>query len=193
MQPVLSILICSIQSRIGMLGGLLRDLDEQIERTNSRGLVEIRVALDNKEKTTGAKRQELLYLSQGQYVIYCDDDDTVDEDYIKEILIGCESGADCIPINGWIETNKSNRIYWRISKDYDNITIKENGVKKYLREVNHICAVRRELALLAGFNDVSCGEDKYYSQQLKPLLKTEYIIEKPLYFYHFSTLNKTYK
>ena len=50
MQPVLSICICSLQSRIGMLGVLRRELEEQIERSNAHGLIEVLINLDNKEK-----------------------------------------------------------------------------------------------------------------------------------------------
>ena len=131
--------------------------------------------------------------AKGKWITYIDDDDAVSDNYVEEILKGCQSDADCISINGWIETNGKNRIDWRTSKDYDNVTIKENGKQVYLRTVNHICPIRRELALQIGFPDKSNAEDKAYSDGVRPLLKTEYRIEKQLYNYKFSTSNKEYK
>lgn len=193
MQPVLSICICALQSRIGILAKLCRELDWQIENNNAKELVEVIVNLDNKQKPTGKKRQELLEQAVGKYVVSIDDDDWVSEHYLYEILKGCESDCDAIAIEGWIETNGKNRTDWRTSKDYDNITIKEGGKQVYLRTVNHICPIRREIALQVGFPPKSNAEDKAYSDGVRPLLKTEYRIDKQIYFYKFSTLNKEYK
>src|SRR5688500_10594285 len=176
MQPLLSILICSIQSRAGMLGALMRELQRQVEEINAEDQVEIIVNLDNKEKSTGKKRQELLDQSRGTYTVSLDDDDWVSADYVLQLLTACDSGCDVIAINGWIETNGRDRIDWRTSKDYDNITVYEDGRKLYLRTVNHICPAKRELALQAGFPDKSNAEDKWYSDRLRELAKSEYRI-----------------
>jgi hypothetical protein len=193
MQPVLSICICALQSRIGMLGALRRELESQIERCNAQELVEVIINMDNKEKSTGQKRQELLEQAIGKYVASIDDDDMVSVSYMYEVLRACAMDCDVIAIEGWIETNGKNRIDWRTSKDYDNITIWEGGKKIYIRTVNHICPVRREIALQVGFPYISNAEDKAYSDGIRPLLKSEYRIDKQLYFYKFSTLNKEYK
>lgn len=193
MQPILSILICSIQSRAGMLGALLREIQRQIDEINMQDQVEVRVNLDNKEKSTGKKRQELLELATGKFVVAIDDDDWISEDYISEVLKGCQTNCDVIAINGWIETNGRDRINWETSIWFDNVTVVANGERKYLRTVNHICPAKRELALQAGFPDKSNAEDSYYSERLRPLLGREYKIEKQIYFYRFSTFNKEYK
>jgi len=193
MQPVLSILICSIQSRIGMLGSLLRNLDEQIERNNARGVIEVLIELDNKERSTGLKRQILLERSSGKRIVFADDDDELYDCYIEEMMKASESDADCFAINGLMTTNGINPIPWRISKDYENATVTCLGNKTYLRHTNHISPVRREIALQAGFPDKSNAEDGWYSNRLKGLLNSEYYIEKPVYHYKFSTHNKEYK
>jgi glycosyltransferase involved in cell wall biosynthesis len=192
MQPVLSICICALQSRIGMLGALRRELESQIERCNAQELVEVIINMDNKEKSTGKKRQELLEQAKGEYIVYIDDDDWVSDDYVCEVLKGCRSKCDVIAIFGWIETDGKNRINWETSAWYDNKTIVDNGKSKYIRTVNHICPSRIELAIQAGFNDVSNGEDKFYSDRLKKLVFTQYTIGKHLYFYRFKSTEKEY-
>ena len=83
---ILSILIPSINERAGMLAGLLRKLEEQINLCQAKDKVEIRVSIDNKEKSTGKKRNELLNEALGEWVVFADDDDELADCYVEEIL-----------------------------------------------------------------------------------------------------------
>lgn len=202
----ISILIPTIPSRESSLNNLLKILLPQMSTfTSSKDYdnnitilkyhnfdVEIIVCSDEKKITTGEKRNCLLKIAKGKYVIYIDDDDEVPNYYINELKKACDSDSDCFAINGKMTTDGQKEIKWRLSKDYDNITIKENGVDVYLRKTNHITGVKRELALLAPFPNKSNAEDKGYSDALNPFLKTEYKIELPMYHYKFSTKNKEY-
>ena len=179
----LSILICSLESRQESLRLLCAELSSQYKPG-----VEILAYVDNKQFSTGYKRQALINEATGKYIIFIDDDDWVEPYYIEELLKAAESDADCFAINGWITTNGKNRVNWKLSKNYKNET--RGGV--YLRTTNHITAVKRELALQVGFPDKSNAEDKWYSDRVVKLLKTEYTIKPPMYHYRFSTLNKEY-
>jgi len=186
----LSILICSLHSRHEKLTALLKEL---LYQRNDNELVEILTEIDNKEISTGAKRNILLQRATGKYIIFIDDDDWPEPCYISELLQAAASDADCFAINGYITTNGTNRIDWRLSKDYENVTIKENGYKHvYLRKTNHITAVRRSIALQVGFPDKSNAEDKWYSDKVAPFCKTEYQIKPCMYHYRFQTHNKEY-
>ncbi len=202
----ISILIPTIPSREASLDNLLKILLPQMSTfTSSKDYdnnitilkyhnfdIEIIVCSDEKKITTGEKRNRLLKIASGKYIIFIDDDDEIPNYYIREMLKACDSDSDCFAINGKMTTDGQKEIKWRLSKDYDNITIKENGVDIYLRKTNHITAVKRELALLAPFPNKSNAEDKGYSDALNPFLKTEYKIDLPMYHYKFSTKNKEY-
>lgn len=202
----ISILIPTIPSRESSLNNLLKILLPQMSTfTSSKDYynnitilkyhnfdIEIIVCSDEKKITTGEKRNRLLKIAKGKYIVYIDDDDEVPNYYIREMLKACDSDSDCFAINGKMTTDGQKEIKWRLSKDYDNVTIKENGVDVYLRKTNHITGVKRELALLAPFPNKSNAEDKGYSDALNPFLKTEYKIELPMYHYKFSTKNKEY-
>lgn len=204
----LSILICSLESRRNELTRLLFSLVRQlpdIENSHSRPYegcmiytysfpdVEIIVATDNKQHSTGAKRNLLLHLAKGQYISFIDDDDEVYKCYIEEILKGVERQCDCMAINGIMTTDGKDEIKWKLAKDYPNKTIYENGKRIYVRTTNHLSPVRRELALKAMFPNISNAEDKAYSEKLNQFLITEYIIEPPMYHYKYSSTNKSYK
>lgn len=141
--------------------------------------------------STGAKRQQLLDQSKGDYIVFIDADDWVPDYYIREMLIGCGSGKDCFAINGIMTTNGAKETRWFISKDYENKNVIEDGELIYYRHTNHITAVKRDIALAAGFPDKSNAEDKWYSDRL--VLNSEYKIDLPMYHYRYSTHNKQYK
>lgn len=176
---ILSILIASLQSRQYQLNLLLEELHRQVGDTAD---IEVLTEIDNREISTGAKRNMLLQRATGKYIIFIDDDDWPEPCYVAELMKAAESDADCFAINGWITTNGHNKINWALSKDYEN-----HGTSFYYRKTNHITAVKRELALQAGFPDKSNAEDKAYSDKVAPLCKTEYKIIPPMYHYRFST------
>lgn len=141
--------------------------------------------------STGSKRQELLNEAVGKYVVFIDADDWVPDYYLQEMLTACASDCDCVAINGVMTTNGQHETKWFISKDHQNKDVREGNKMVYYRRTNHITAVKREIALRAGFPNTSYGEDKSYSDRL--VLTSEFTITKPMYTYRFSTHNKQYK
>ena len=189
----ISILIPSTHDRQNMLDTLLMELHRQIHQCDAGEEVEILCEIDNYNFTTGYKRQQLLNKATGQYCIAIDSDDWVYPCYIYELLTAAESNADCFATNGIYTIDGQHETQWRLSKDYPNTTIYENGVPVFLRKTNHITGVKREIALKVGFPDVSQAEDKYYSDGINPFLKTEYLIKPRMYHYRYTTANKRFK
>lgn len=132
----------------------------------------------------GTKRNKLLALASGKYVVFQDDDDSISSDYIEKILEACKSDCDCIGISGVITTNGTGERQWHISKDFQ-MWFERLGV--YYRTPNHISPVKRELALAAGFPEISFAEDYEYSMRLLPMLKTEVKIPGILYYYRYQS------
>lgn len=138
---------------------------------------------DSMAYNVGIKRNKLLNSAKGEYVVFIDDDDHISPDYVRLILNACETGADCIGINGFITTNGHDKRKWFISKEYGHWFTGADGT--YFRTPNHISPVKRESALQAGFPEIAFGEDAVYSQRLLPLLKTETLITEPIYHYDY--------
>ena len=72
----------------------------------------------------GVKRNNLLNMASGEYIVFADDDDTISDHYVKLILEA--TGADCIGISGIMSTNGTNFQQWHISKDYGSWYEKDN-------------------------------------------------------------------
>jgi glycosyltransferase involved in cell wall biosynthesis len=172
----LSILIPSISRHTAHLDALIQMISPQITK-------QVEVITDSSEGyNIGIKRNKLLQLATGEYVVFIDSDDRISPKYVELILKATENNPDCVGISGYMTTNGANMEQWHISMDY-GYWRKENGV--YLRTPNHISPVRRELALQAGFPEVTSGEDAEYSRRLFPLLKTENKIPGNIYHYDY--------
>lgn len=183
----LSLLICSLQSRRAMRQGLMDKLAQQINASPYRRLVEVRVLEDTGEAHIGAKRNALLNESHGEYVAFIDDDDDIADNYISSIMdaLLLNAGVDCVSFNGVMTVNGASPQIFKLSIGYGSWYV-EGGV--YYRTPNHICPVRRELAIKAGFPDTSYGEDAEYSKRLLSVgMKSEVLLEQSLYFYLFNT------
>lgn len=190
----LSILICSLEKRNTQLKSLLEEIEIQILLCNATAIVEVITEVDNKEITTGAKRNNLLNKAQGKYICFIDDDDHISNDYLRLILEAIESDADCIATCGIFSTNGGRPVKWRLSKDFidiDKFDLEINEIVLF-RRANHLSPVKRELALQAMFPDQSNAEDKEYSSRLNPFLKTEVKIDKLIYHYDFKNYDKEY-
>jgi glycosyltransferase involved in cell wall biosynthesis len=172
----LSILIPLTESR----RQIFMSLHTEIQRQLCEG---VELILDwHETDNVGKKRNRLLEMANGEYVVFVDSDDEISPNYIERILEACKSGVDCIGINGIITIDGGVLQKWFISKEY-GAWYQRGDV--FYRTPNHISPVRRELALQAGFPEVTFGEDAEYSRRLLPLLKTEIIINEPLYHYKY--------
>ena len=174
---ILSLLICTLPARRDMLDRLLAEIKSQQLACG----VEIEVLCDAGEGTVGAKRQRLLEKAQGDYVAFIDDDDEIMPSYLSAILGALSTSPDVIGFTGIMTTNGTRPERFRLSKDFNYE--KKKGI--YYRYSNHLCPVRRELAMQVGFKDTAWGEDYDYATRLQPMLKTEVFIEKNLYHYKY--------
>lgn len=186
----LSILIPTMYSRVSMLAELLKEFRKQSDEHGLSDFIEILFDTDDGTRTTGSKRNALLFLALGEYVVFFDDDDWPSPEYLKEILKAIDRQPDVIGFNGYITSNGGRRIPWRISKDLPYKTIKTKGMDSlYLRFNNHLSPIRKEIALAIKYPDKTIGEDYDYAVRLNKsgLIKTEVYIEKDLYWYRYVT------
>jgi len=158
---------------------ILKKLDEQCVWQ-----VEILSLIDNRRSTVSDKRNILINLCKWDYVSFVDDDDDVSDDYIVSLLKWIEHWTDVVNFKVWISIN-----WWEYkdvlySKDYNN----EDKDWKYYRMPNHIMCIKKELAKKFPYKNIA-WEDTDFAIRINDSIKTEYNIDKTLYYYNFSSEN----
>ncbi len=179
----LSILIPTLHKRRGLLRRCINAI-------GTHEGVEVLAYPDDGRITTGNKRNALVQQAQGEYVAHVDDDDLVSPDYIPEILKAIALAPDAITFNGWMTTDGVQRVAFNIQHGNPYTAIEKNGEIMYLRFINHLCPVRRDIALKVPFPNKTLGEDYDWAVKLKDsgLIKTSIHIPKDLYHYDYKTI-----
>ncbi len=92
----LSILIPTVPSRISTT--CLKLVRSVISQIGNRNDIELLTLLDNHCSSSAIKRQNLLSIAQGRYVVFFDDDDRIANNYISLIMgiLDKTSDVDCI-------------------------------------------------------------------------------------------------
>lgn len=167
---LLSVLICTLPERATMLARL-KPLFRHPE-------VEI-ITDPATHLSIGAKRNRLLALAKGKYLLFADDDDLINREAYLLIIEALRLDPDTVGIQGKIyEAGREKQ--WYISIKYESWFEKDNV---YYRFANHLSPVRSKLAKTIVFPDKNFSEDHAYSVAIRPLLKTEVIVPVDYYYY----------
>ena len=179
----LSVLILTLPTRIDSYARLIKSLNIQVIQNNLMGRVQILSLCDTKEISVGEKRNILLNKSCGRYVCFIDDDDVVAPDYLIKLINAISSNSDVITFCGdYVEnavvTPFSISMVHRGNFNHPNI---------FYRLPNHLCPVKRKIALSCQFTDKNYGEDSDYAERINKYIKNEFHIQDKLYFYMYNS------
>lgn len=182
----LSILIPSVHTRRNtFVPRILQSVFDQYEQLSKERQkeVEILFLLDNKSMVLGDKRNELVRMASGDYVVFVDDDDRIEPDYIETVLHAVTT-HDCDVVTWLVNVSLDGKpptpcVYsLRWSDD-------QNAPHEYRRLPNHMCAIKRELVEQTPFPSLICGEDTDFAHRIRKLLRTEHHIDRVLYHYDY--------
>jgi glycosyltransferase involved in cell wall biosynthesis len=179
----LSILILTLPTRIDLYSRLIKSLNQQVIENNLMHRVQILTLGDTKEISVGEKRNILLNKSIGRYVCFIDDDDVIATNYLSVIMSALDSNADVITFCGDYVENEI-RTPFSISMVHRG---NYNHTNMFYRLPNHLCPVKREIALSCQFTDKNFGEDSDYAEKINNYLKNEFHIQEKLYFYMYDS------
>jgi hypothetical protein len=182
--PALSILITSLAERLQPhLIPLWAKLTAQSEAAGAAGRVELVALLDNRIRTIGEKRDDLLRLARGDYIAYCDDDDDVAANYVSALLaaIAASPGVDVITFQ-----------QRAIVDGIEGLCVFGLGqpnepfyAGRFRRAAWHVCAWRRALALTSQFPATNQGEDWAWAAPLNAAAQSSHHIPEPLHIYRY--------
>lgn len=179
----LSLLIPTLPYRKPQMLALMRQIAEQLEvlPLHRARTVETMVMQTRGDEPTGTVRNFLLKNANGEYVAFIDDDDALTSGYVKSLLdaLDADPKPDAVGFEVQHMLNGEPALLYRMSREFEVA----DGTG---RPINHLAAVRRELALKAGFPDVTLAEDKAYSERLLPMLGHCGMVGETLYIYRDS-------
>ena len=177
-----SVLICSLAERKDSLDKLLTSITNSIKKSGLR--VQVLTNVDNREKSVGQKRNELVAQAEGKYSCFIDDDDAIDPDYFTEIEKALRPNMDCLSLRGIYYFNGVEQKHFYHSMRFKSYAEDENG---YYRPPNHLNVILTGFIKRICFPCKNHGEDTDFSLKLSQanLIQTEAFISKPLYFYYF--------
>lgn len=180
---LLTILIPSIIERQQRLDRLLSIITPQC---NDYG-VQILIDQDNREKSIGAKRNDLVARVTTPYCVFIDDDDEVSLSYVEKIYEGLDKGVDGIGFKGMMTIDGKNAQEFIHSKQYSYTSVKSGVTKQHYRPLNHLNPMRTEFFAVIPFPEINHGEDTTFCLKLQELdlIQTEHFIDEHLYFYKY--------
>lgn len=177
----LSILVLSVPSRLGVAPVLLGELCRQAQDQP----VEVLCLFDNKTRSVGAKRNALLDIAVGDYVVFADDDDEVSEDYVSGILGATASDPDVVVFDQLLTVNGTGPKRCTYGLQYHTV----NTPERYQGKPAHTHAWRRALAVYERFPEINFAEDSTWARRLAAKAQTESRIDRVLYHYRFDALS----
>jgi len=153
-RPKLSILICGLHERVNQLSEILSilNLNRYIETVEILTLIDSR----NSDTTSGQKRNRLLEMSRGRYVVFIDDDDLITDDYLSCIFDQINHGYDIASITATVYGQGDTKDHFFALGNKDGVQLSRSRIGM---EANHLCARKREHAMLlpfpcwCGYND----------------------------------------
>jgi hypothetical protein len=179
----LSILIPSIPSRFEKVQKLIAKLQSQTEDKN----IEIISIIDNKVKSIGEKRDDLVQICNGKYFMFVDDDDDIEnlDDVYERTFLDVDvitSKSECRNPNGSIFI-----VTHRIENEIEHNNDGEGNYLDCNRPPFHVNAWNKKYKKYR-FPHVSYGEDWGWLKKFIHLAKEESYIDKIVYKYNFDPL-----
>lgn len=183
-----SILVSTIPRRINTYFPIL--INKLLYQIGDRSDVEVLGFFDNKKRSVGSKRNELLKLAQGEYLTFIDDDDDIPDDYIASIMACLQDNpmADCVVFDciTTINDDPTQETYSQYSIRYDYVQWRDgNGKLQWRGKPAHTMVWKSEIAKKYSYVNVNYGEDVDWVKRACTEIKNEIRIDKTLYLYHF--------
>lgn len=146
--------------------------------------VEVIALFDNKKRTIGEKRQNLIDLAKGEYLTFIDDDDRISDDYVSSIMETLYSNlnTDCVVFDCicCVENRQLKKLCkFGIEFEYGDI----NNGTEWRGKPAHVMVYKSSIAKCHKFSDIGNGEDIDWVKRACLDIKIQTRIDKILYYY----------
>jgi hypothetical protein len=176
----LSILVATVPNRVDNY--YLRLMKDLINQTRDFPTVELLALFDNKKISIGKKRDELLRLANGEYLVFIDDDDRISSDYVCEIMKALDTNptTDCVVFDSICSINSGTPILCKygIEFEYSGVV---NG--SWTGKPAHTMVYKSVIAKRHSYTDMGSGEDMDWVKRACKDIRIQTRIDKVLYYY----------
>lgn len=181
MSPLLSILVPTVPNRVrGMFCDLILDLTKQaIEDVEVLGLY------DNRIRVLGEKRNAMLSLAHGKYLVFIDDDDKVHPQFVSKIrqVLLDKPETDLLVYDLQYETPGQPAFICHYDLSYKPRRFIGKPPTVYYGPPAHTHVWRTSLVQRLPFDAKAYGEDMPWCEAAAQLVKVQTKIEEVLYWY----------
>ena len=179
----LSILVLTVPSRLSFF--YPRIMKQLLDQCDSFPEVEILGLFDNKKRTVGEKRQDLLNIARGEYLVFIDDDDRIADDYVSTIIDALinHPETDCVVFDCICTTNNSKMVYGKYGIEYDYYEDTVNNM--WYGKPAHTMVYKSSIAKEHVYSSTNFGEDVDWVKRACIDIKHQTRIDKVLYYYDF--------
>ncbi len=156
------------------------------------------ILIDQKNSGISVSRNKALDLAKGEFILFIDSDDYIENDYIEKLLkIQKEKDYDIVETPLLFEAiiNKKNKYYKEYNfKEYENMEFyKDFNSKNNLRYVIGVLYKRSVISNIRFDNDIRCYEDGIFNLRVKLNSHKYRFYNEPLYHYvqNLNSISKT--
>ena len=148
-----TVLIPTIPGREQSLQQLVFSIHEKVRRICPDLRLEVILGFDNKEKSIGMKRQEMVQSAQGKYVSFIDDDDEITDAYVEDVWQTIQLNIPVMRLRGQI----GDYTFTHSLENKLSDPMAKNGI--FVRPPNHLNPMMTDVAKLIPYRDSFRGED----------------------------------
>lgn len=188
---LLSVLIPTLLTRKKQFDDITNKLTKQIQENNLEGIVEIISHCDNKTINLVSKRNNMTMSSAGKFIAHLDDDDTVADTYIIDIVNAIRENNDADVITFKQYCDIKTRTFFVVSSLEYEINLKNKRGDTYYRYPWIWCVWNREKILQLDLGEIDTlknwGDDDFLLNKIKQsgLFQKEIKIDKVLHYYQY--------
>jgi glycosyltransferase involved in cell wall biosynthesis len=158
-------------------------MNDLIQQSSPYSDIELLALFDNKKRQIGEKRDNMLSLANGEYLVFIDDDDRIAPEYIEVIMdtLYANPETDCVVFDSIVSIESQPGILCKYGIEFEYGYIL--GGKEWRGKPAHTMVYKSSIAKSHRYTDMGAGEDVDWVKRACQDIRVQTRIDRVLYFY----------